>query len=86
MVGVTLFAVGTTLDPSARQSTSPSAMRSVVQYRAQPPIGDIDYLRWLRLNKPDDSSIVLDLARLPMGGRFDYDPVEIAKGSGGSPR
>jgi len=86
MVGVTLFAVGTTLDPSARQSTSPSAMRSVVQYRAQPPIGDIDYLRWLRLNKPDDSSIVLDLARLPMGGRFDYDPVEIAKGSGASPR
>ena len=88
MVGVTLFAVSTTFDPSTRQSGSTSATHAVVQQylRAQPPVGDIDYLRWLRLNKPDDSSTALDQTRLPMGGRFDGDPVEIQKALGVSPR
>jgi len=88
MVGVTLFAVSTTFDPSTASSTSTSATHSVVQQylRAQPPVGDIDYLRWLRLNKPDDSSTASDQTRLPMGGRFDGDPVEIQKALGISPR
>ena len=88
MVGVTLFAVSATFDTSTRQSTPTSGTSSVVQayFRAQPPIGDIDYLRWLRLNKPDDSSIASDQTRLPMGGRFDVDPIEIQKALGISPR
>jgi hypothetical protein len=88
MIGVTLFAVSTTFEPSTRQSTSTTATQSVVQQylRAQPPMGDIDYLRWLRLNKPDDSTAVSDQTRLPMGGRFDGDPVEIQKGPGAAPR
>ena len=86
MIGVTLFAVSATLDPSARQSTT--ATHSVIQQnlRVQPPLGDIDYLRWLRLNKPNDSTAVSDKTRLPMGGRFDGDPVEIQKGPGAGPR
>ncbi len=88
MVGVTLFAVSTTLDPSTREITSPTVTQPAVQQylRAQPPINDIDYLRWLRLNKPDDSPTVSDQTRLPMGGRFDGDPVEIQTGLGALPR
>jgi hypothetical protein len=87
MVGVTLFAVSTTFDPSAAPTSSTPATHSVVQQylRAQPPVGDIDYLRWLRLNKPDVSSPAADQTRLPMGGRFDGDPVEIQKALGISP-
>ena len=87
MVGVTLFAVGTSLEPSTPSSTLQST-HSVVQsyFRGQPPVGDIDYVRWLRLVKPDASSTLSDPTRLPMGGRFDYDPVEFAKGPGASPR
>ena len=87
MVGVTLFAVGTSLDPSTRP-TSITPTHSVVQeyFRSQPPLGDIDYVRWLRLIKADAPSTVSDSTRLPMGGRFDYDPVEFEKGSGVLPR
>ena len=87
MVGVTLFAVGTSIEPSTPSSTLQST-HSVVQnyFRAQPPVGDIDYVRWLRLVKPDASSTLSDPTRLPMGGRFDYDPVEFAQGPGASPR
>ncbi len=87
MVGVTFFAVGTSLDPSTRP-TSLTPTHSIVQeyFRAQPPLGDIDYVRWLRLVKADASSTVSDPTRLPMGGRFDYDPVEYEKGSGALPR
>jgi anti-sigma factor RsiW len=86
MVGVTLFAVGTSLDPSSSSSLTPT--QSVVReyFRAQPPLGEIDYVRWLRLVKADASSTVSDSQRLPMGGRFDYEPVEVAKGPGASPR
>jgi len=88
MVGVTLFAVSTTFDPSEAPSSSARATHSVVQayVRAQPPLSDIDYLRWLRLSKPDVSSTASDQTRLPMGGRFDGDPVEIQKALGVSPR
>ena len=87
MVGVTIFAVGTSLGP-ARPLTSLTPTRSVVQeyFRGQPPLGDIEYVRWLRLVKADASTTVLDPTRLPMGGRFDYEPVEFAKGPGASPR
>jgi hypothetical protein len=87
MVGVTLFAVSTTFDPSTPQSAPTSTTRSVVQsyVRAQPALGEIDYLRWLRLNKPDDSA-ASDQTRLPMGGRFDGEAAEIQKGLGASPR
>ena len=88
MVGVTLFAVGSSLDPLTRPSSSLTPTHSVVQgyFRAQPPLGEIDYVRWLRLIKADASSTVSDSTRLPMGGRFDYDPVEFAQGLGASPR
>jgi hypothetical protein len=88
MVGVTLFAVSTTLDPSTQQRPATSATQSIAQeyFRAQPAFGDIDYLRWLRLSKPDDSSTASDQTRLPMGGRFDGDPVEIHRAPGAAPR
>jgi hypothetical protein len=85
MVSVTLFAVGTSLSsPPAAQPLTPT--HSVVQdyFRAQPPINERDYLRWLRLLKADESPIVP--TRLPMGGRFDGDPVEFLQGPGASPR
>jgi hypothetical protein len=87
MVGVTLFAVGSSLGPSTQQSPL-STTHSVVQeyFRSQPPVGEIDYVRWLRLVKADASSTLSDPTRLPMGGRFDYDPIEYAKGPGASPR
>lgn len=88
MVGVTLFAVGTSLDPSTPSSSSLTPTQSVVReyFRAQPPLSEVDYVRWLRLVKADASSTVSDSQRLPMGGRFDYEPVEFAKGPGASPR
>lgn len=88
MVGVTLFAVSTTFDPSTRQTTPTSSTPSVAQqyFRAQPALGEIDYLRWLRLNKPNDSPAASDQTRLPMGGRFDGESAEIDKGLGASPR
>jgi hypothetical protein len=87
MFGVTLFAVGSSMDFSTHQPASTTSSRSSVQevFRAQPPLGDLDYVRWIRLVKADVSTIVADTTRLPFGGRFDYDPVEIAKGSGVSP-
>jgi len=88
MVGVTLFAVGSSLGPTTSSTSSLNSTHSVLQqyFRAQPPLGEVDYVRWLRLLKADASSTVSDATRLPMGGRFDYDPVEFAKGSGVSPR
>jgi hypothetical protein len=87
MVSVTLFAVGTSLDSSTVQVPSLTPTHSVVQdyFRAQPPTNDRDYLRWLRLLKADDPSPTAS-TRLPMGGRFDGDPVEYLKGPGASPR
>lgn len=87
MVGVTLFAVGTSLEPSTNSSTlrsTPSVVQSY--FRAQPPVREIDYVRWLRLVKPDASSTLSDPTHFPMGGRFDYDPVEFDQGPSASPR
>ena len=84
MIGVTLFAVTSSMDFSTRQAPTTTSPRSVVQdyFRAQPPLADIDYVHWLRLVKVDASSpSVADPARLPAGGRFDVEPVEIARGS-----
>jgi hypothetical protein len=87
MVAVTIFAVTTSLEPSTRP-TSIAPTHSVVQeyFRSQPPLGDIDYVRWLRLVKVNVSPDAPDPTRLPMGGRFDYDPVEVDQGSGVVPR
>jgi hypothetical protein len=87
MVGVTLFAVGSSMDFSTHQPASTSPRSSVPgSLHVQQPVGDIDYVRWLRLVKADVSSIVVDPTRLPFGGRFDYDPVEIVRDLGASPR
>jgi hypothetical protein len=86
MVSVTLFAVGASLDASTTEAQPLAPTRSIVQdyFRAQPPLNEGDYLRWLRLLKTDDSRTVSP--RLPMGGRFDADPVEFDQGPGVSPR
>lgn len=91
MLGVTLFAVGSSLEPSARQpSSAPTTneVNAVVQdsFRAQARLAEIGYLRWLRLEKPYDSPTVAIATRLPMGGRFEYDPLEILQGPGASLR
>jgi hypothetical protein len=86
LVSVTLFAVGTSLESSTTSAPPLTPTHSVVQdyFRAQPPTNDRDYLRWLRLLKTDESPTVSP--RLPMGGRFDGDPVEFLRGPGVSPR
>ena len=88
MLGVTLFAVGSTIEPAAQQQGSAAPAHTIVldSFYAQPQLAEIDYLRWLRLVKSNDPNSVTDTARLPMGGRFDADPVEIQKGMGVSPR
>jgi hypothetical protein len=89
MVSVTIFAVGSYVSPSTQVSSSVAPTHSILQeyFRAQPPAGETDYVRWLRLVKADaSSSTTSDPTRLPMGGRFDYDPVAAAKGAPGSPR
>jgi hypothetical protein len=88
MLGATLLVVGSSLEPATRPSSSATATRSAAQesVRADSSLADVDYLHWLRLVKPHDSSTVSDAARLPMGGRFDFDPVEILKGSSASAR
>jgi hypothetical protein len=86
MVSVALFAVGSSLGSATLQAPPITSTRSVIQdyFRAQPPTNETDFLRWLRLVKPDDSPIVS--TRLPMGGRFDGEVIEILKGTGASPR
>jgi anti-sigma factor RsiW len=81
MVGVTLFAVGSSLEMSTRPPALPAVERSVVQdyFRAQPPTDELNYFRWLRLVKSDVSPTIPDATHLPAGGRFDVDPVEIVK-------
>ena len=89
MLAATVFAVGSTLEPSTRPPSPLSPTYSIVQeyfLHARPALDEIDYLRWPRLVKSDDSPTVSDAPRLPAGGRFDSDPVEIVKASGTSPR
>jgi anti-sigma factor RsiW len=72
MVGVTLFAVGTSQDLSTRPPASLTPTHSVVHqyFRAQPPLAEIDNARWVRLVKIDASSTVSDATDLPTGGRL----------------
>lgn len=88
MVGVTMFAVGSSIEPNTPQSDPAAPTQTVVldAFYARSSLGEIDYLRWVRLVKPDVSTSASDTLRLPMGGRFDGDPVEIQKGMGASPR
>ncbi|MEK6207666.1 MAG: hypothetical protein AABM32_08495 [Chloroflexota bacterium] len=81
MVSVTLFAVGSSLESSTVQAPPMTPTHSVVQdyFRAQPPIDELNYFRWLRLVKTDVSPTVSDSVHLPAGGRFDGDQVEIVK-------
>ncbi|HKC91458.1 MAG TPA: hypothetical protein VKE23_09050 [Candidatus Limnocylindria bacterium] len=88
MVGVTLFAVGSSLSPSTQQPASTTSTRPAIQqyYRGQPPVGEVDYVRWVRLAKADVPATVSDATRLPVGGRFDYEPAEVARAPGVLPR
>ena len=89
MLAVTFFAVGSSLEPSTRPSSSLTPPYSVVQeyfLHQRPPLDEIDSFRWPRLVKPDVSPTVSDAPRLPSGGRFDSDPIEILKAPSGSPR
>jgi anti-sigma factor RsiW len=60
MVGVTLFAVGSSLDWTTRQSVPAPATHSVIQdyFRAQASRADNDYVRWLKLVSVNDSPTV----------------------------
>jgi hypothetical protein len=75
MVGVTLFTINGSLPDDRTVAPEP---RSVIQeyFRAQPPTDEIEYFRWLRL-RPEVSTPVRDAVRLPVGGRYDVEPVEI---------
>jgi len=89
MLAVTMFAVGSSLEPSTHPASPLSPTYSVVQeyfLHARPPLDEIDFLRWPRLVKADESPTVLDTTRLPSGGRFDSDPVDIVTATGTSPR
>ena len=88
MIGVTMFAVGSSLEPAVPEPDSVAPAHTVVldAFYARGPLPELDYLRWLRLVKPDASQTASTTSRLPMGGRFDEDPVEIQKGMGASPR
>ena len=88
MVGVTMFAVGSSMEPATREPGSVTPAQTVIldAFHAPSSLGDIDYLRWLRLVKPNVSSNGLDTTRIPMGGRFDGDPIEVQRGMGASPR
>lgn len=85
MVAVTFFAVGTSLESSTPSVPAPRTPSVIEAYfRSQPPLYEIDYVRWLRLLKADVSPTAS--TRLPMGGRFDGEAVEISQGPGESPR
>ena len=85
MVAAALFVVGASLQ-SATPSVPAPVTHSVIEdyYRSRPPVGDVDYLRWLRLVKTDDSST----APIPLsvGDSVDGEAVDILQGPGGSPR
>jgi hypothetical protein len=88
MLAVTVFAVGSSLEPTTQPSSLTPTYSVVQDYflRAPHPFDEIDYLRWPKLVKPDDSATVSNAPRLPMGGRFDSDPVEIQRAPSASPQ
>jgi hypothetical protein len=85
MVGVTLFVIGGSVEYP--QSVAPQEPRSVIQeyFRKQPPTDEISYFRWLRLTHGEQARTVSDPVRLPVGGRYDFDPVEFLKAPTASP-
>lgn len=86
MVGVTLFVIGGSVEYP--QSVAPQQPRSVIQeyFRKQPPADEINYFRWLRLSRTDDTKVVIDPVRFPVGGRYDFDLVELVRAPTASPR
>jgi len=86
MVGVTLFVIGGSVEYP--QAAAPQEPRSVIHeyFRRQQPTDEIDYFRWLRLTHADVSKTVIEPVRLPVGGRYDYDPVEFVQVPTASPR
>ncbi|HEV8534977.1 MAG TPA: hypothetical protein VGR87_04550 [Candidatus Limnocylindria bacterium] len=87
MLGVTMFVIGGSIAP---ELTVPPAPPEAVQVynRPQPPFDEINYLRWVRLTTrldpvPTNASLP---TRLPDGGRFDVEPVEIQMAPTQSPR
>jgi anti-sigma factor RsiW len=88
MLAVTVFAVGSSLEPSTQPSSLTPPYSVVQEYflHQRPPLDEIDSFRWPRLVRPDVSATVSDAPRLPSGGRFDSDPIEILKTPSGSPR
>src|SRR5713226_7996069 len=76
MLAVTVFTVGSSLESSTPAPSSLTPTSSVVQeyfLHARPPLDEMDYPRWPRLVKPDESRTVSDAPRLPAGGRFESD-------------
>jgi hypothetical protein len=89
MLAVTMFAVGSSLEPSTQPVSPLSPTYSVVQeyfLHARPPLDEIDFLRWPKLVKANDSPTASDTTRLPVGGRFDSVPVDMVRATGTSPR
>ncbi|TMC75176.1 MAG: hypothetical protein E6J09_13720 [Chloroflexi bacterium] len=86
MVGVTLFVIGGSVEYP--QSVAPQQPRSIIQdyFRKQPPTDEIDYFRWLRLNRTESAMVVSDPVRFPDGGRYDFDLVEPVRAPTASPR
>ena len=86
MVGVTLFVIGGSVEYP--QSVAPQQPRSVIQeyFRKQPPTDELDYFRWLRLNRTESAKVVSEPVRFPDGGRYDFDFVEPVRAPTASPR
>jgi len=86
MVGVTLFVIGGSVEYP--RSVVPQQPRSVIQeyFLKQPPTDEINYFRWLRLNRADSPKVVSDPVRFPVGGRYDFDLVEPVPTPSASPR
>jgi hypothetical protein len=82
-LGVTIFAVTGTFD---QQAASPQPASVIHEYfRSQPPLDDINYFRWLRL-QPAPAPDVRQNVRYPAGGRFDVEQVEIVINPTSTPR
>lgn len=85
MVGVTLFVVGGSFGEPRTVTPQP---RSVIEtyFESRPPGDDvIDYFRWLRLH-PQPAPVVRDAVRLPAGGLYDVEPLEITTSRTATPR
>ncbi|HVR88062.1 MAG TPA: zf-HC2 domain-containing protein [Candidatus Limnocylindria bacterium] len=86
-VVVVAFALSGLSAPISVQPTATTGPSIIERYfRTRPPLSDEAYFRWLRFNaqvRPLDP--VIDPARFPAGGRFDWDQFAITR-SESSPR